>query len=506
MSIQSHRIVRRSLSRHLLILLLITVLVRGWMFVSYPLGGTDDNQAAQRYLIDQLLHGDLLIGNLRYQTGYPLLIAPVLAAARPFGQFDDRIVLLVQIALSAAIPFLIYDILRKRRTPREAFVVALVVLLDPFGWQWAHFWLPEWWIAFCLIAGWWLIEQGLRRHRPVLGTALAGMLLGAAALARLNFAPVIALLGLLLFALSGLTRRTRLLMFASLGVTSLSVIVLYVIAMQYPSTGTATLSCISGISLTESVEDKGLTIAPENGANSARYLDLLNHRAPREILFLSDTYGDWRNPEAWASPEEQAAFQRQDFEGGYPVSAYTLAYYLGPCAVDGLLRGVYLETVRAQPLAMAAGILRQAVAVLTQTPIDQSVVAATQGLPTFNSLTFESGGKLGFQRAIDGYYTGQWVWTPGIWLFSTLFPLINLLKWLTLPALVWAWRSREWFYRVAALLLLAWAFTISTVDQPEPRIYSALYPLTPILIGGMIAAALRWWAVRRADRTTESAA
>ncbi len=400
MSDPSHRIVRRSVSRsasrHLLILLLITVLVRGWMFVSYPLGGTDDNQAAQRYLIDQLLHGNLLIGNLRYQTGYPLVIAPVVAAARPFGQFDDRLVLLVQVALSAAIPFLIYDILRRRRSPREAFVVALVVLLDPFGLQFAHFWLPEWWIAFCLIAGLWLIEQGLRRNHPVLWTALAGLLLGIAALARLNFAPVIALLGVCFFALTNLARRTRLLMFAALGVVSLSLIALYTVVIQYPSTGTTTLSCISGISLTESVEGKGLTIAAENGANSARYLDLLNHRAPREILFLSDTYSDWRNPEAWASPEEQAAFQSQDFEGGYPVSAYTLAYYFGPCAVDGLLRGVYMETVRAQPLAMIAGVLRETVDVLTQTPIDQSVVAATLALPSYELADLCAGRQIGF--------------------------------------------------------------------------------------------------------------
>ena len=72
---------RRAVRRHLLILLLLTVLVRGWLFVSYPLGGTDDNQAAQVYLIDQLLHGNLLIGNLRYQTGYPLVIASVVAVA-----------------------------------------------------------------------------------------------------------------------------------------------------------------------------------------------------------------------------------------------------------------------------------------------------------------------------------------------------------------------------------------------------------------------------------------
>src|SRR5262249_26007326 len=142
--------------RHLLILLVLTVLIQGWLMISYPLGGTDDNQAAQRYLINELLHGNLLIGNLRYQTGYPFLITPIVALAHPFGQFDDRIILLVQVGLSATIPFLVYDILRKRRSPREALIVALFVLLDPFGLQWAHFYLPEWLIAFCLILAFWL--------------------------------------------------------------------------------------------------------------------------------------------------------------------------------------------------------------------------------------------------------------------------------------------------------------------------------------------------------------
>ena len=58
--------------RHLLILLMLTLLVRGWLMISYPIGGTDDNQAAQRSLISQVQSGNFLIGNFRYQTGYPL--------------------------------------------------------------------------------------------------------------------------------------------------------------------------------------------------------------------------------------------------------------------------------------------------------------------------------------------------------------------------------------------------------------------------------------------------
>ncbi|MCY4022455.1 MAG: hypothetical protein OXF32_03315 [Anaerolineaceae bacterium] len=51
---------------HFRLLLLLTLLVRGGMYLAYPLpSGGDDNQAYQRYLIDKLHEGDLLIGNIR---------------------------------------------------------------------------------------------------------------------------------------------------------------------------------------------------------------------------------------------------------------------------------------------------------------------------------------------------------------------------------------------------------------------------------------------------------
>ena len=44
--------------RHLLVLLVITLLVRGAMMISYPLSGRDDNQSAQNYLIGEVLRGN----------------------------------------------------------------------------------------------------------------------------------------------------------------------------------------------------------------------------------------------------------------------------------------------------------------------------------------------------------------------------------------------------------------------------------------------------------------
>ena len=476
--------------RHLIILLVITVLVRGWMMVSYPLSGTDDNQAAQTYLINQVLQGNLLIGNLRYQTGYPFAIAPVFAIARPFGQFDDRIILLVQVALSATIPFMVYDILRKRRTPREALIVALFVLLDPFGWQWAHFYLPEWLIAFCLVFALWLLERGRWSLRV---TALVGVILGLSCIMRWNMIPLVGLLGLLFFALRSYSLRRRALLFITLGVTSAGVVALYLALIQYPSTGTFRPSCISGISLFEDVTGKGLQVEASNGAQSAHLVDLLAHPAPQNITFLSDTYWRWQKPDAWGTPEEQAQFLNGIPSGGYPMSIYTLSYYLGPCPVDDLLRSVYFETIASDPVRWTAETLRYSADVLMQMPIGSGSLYTTLDLPTTNSLTFTGNSTLGFQKAAGGYYTGQWVWKPGIALFSAIFPVINLLKLLIFPALIWVFFSRDWLYGAVALLLLAAALSLSIVDAPEARIYAAVYPLWPILIGGMVAALLRRW-------------
>ncbi len=476
--------------RHCFILLILTVIVRGGMMVSYPLGGAgDDNQTAQIYLIDELLNGNFQIGNLRYQTGYPFMIAPVVALARLVERFDDRLVLLFQSGVSALIPFLIYDIVRRtansRHAETSALIVALVVLLDPFGLQWAHFWLPEWGIAFWLVVDLWVI---IRSGASLRACAGAGLAIGIACLMRLNMLPVAAALGLLLLAFSASSlrlRAQRLIVFvAACG----GIVALYLLLIQYPSTGTLRPSCISGISLLESLDAKGVPVAAANGANSARYLDLLTYRPTHEVLFLSDTYPRWREPDAWATAEEQRSFLNRMGNTDFATSSYTLIYYLGACAVDDLLRGVYFEGIAANPLPWVNGTLNFTMKVLTQTPVAPGKLFTDQSLPAAASLTYRPGGILGFRQAEGFFYTGQWVWTPGISLFSALYPLLNLSKWLTLPALVWALCSRKWFYITTSLLLLAAAVSISMVDYPETRIYAATYPLWTILIGGMAAA------------------
>jgi hypothetical protein len=479
---------------HLLILLLITVLVRGVMMISYPLSGTDDNQAGQNYLIDQLLDGNLLIGNLRFQTGYPFLIAPVVAFAQHFGRFDDRILLLVQSAISATIPFMVYDILRKQRAThsqqaeREAFIVALLILLMPFGWQWAHFYLPEWLIAFCLIFALWLL---LRNQWSLRAAAGGGLVLGLASLMRVNVIPIIALLCVSALTLTAYSLRHRIALFLIIAGTSGALFFLYIVLIQVPSTGSTRISCTGGINLVYSNSIKGLPVRAENGANSAHYLDLLSMDVPQEITFFADSYDRWKNPGIWATPEEEQAFLDPNSPHPFSGTDYTLLYYTGLCNTDDLLRAVFFETLMSDPLRWISETLRFTLHTLVQVPLEVGIVSPPQALPEYKAISFDSGGILGFTHARGGYYTGQWVWQPGIWLYTALFPVGSIITWLIIPALIWALWSRHWFYVTLALMLIATALSLSAVSGAEPRVYAAVYPLWSILIGGMSAALLR---------------
>ncbi len=491
--------------KHMLILLLVTLLARGVLFVSYPFGSLnyDDDQSALRAQIAQLNEGNLLIGNLRYHTGYPLFIAPVAALSQGFGRLDERVLLLVQVVLSASIPFLVYDILRVRRTPREALVVALLLALDPFGMQWAHFILPNWMIAFCFVAALWLIHRGLQAEkRALLWVALAGVLLGWAALARLNLAPVVAVFGAAFFLLPGMSRWQQIRYFATLGISSVAVLLLYVILIHYPSTGTWSLSCYTGTNLLVSVYVKGFNLLAENGAATQEYLNWLTHQPPREVIFTSGIHPRWAEPGSWATAEEYAAFINQP--GGTPEQTVTtvfpaqLFYYLGPCTTDQLLLEVHHEAVRTQPLRWLASIPADVLSMLVQpvTPIYDPLY-----LPRYEQIDFTGESRLGFREVEGEYYNGHTVWEPGIWFYSQVFNLWNGFKWLTPLALVWAFFSREWLYKASAIVLLAFLVLLSVFGNPLPRLYAPLYPLTPLLIGAFLSFLGRYGHQRRSGNT-----
>jgi hypothetical protein len=486
--------------RHLLILLLVTLVTRGGLYISYPLGAPvgDDDQSAHRHQISQVVGGNLLIGNLRYHTGYPLVIAPAAAVSELAGRLDERLILLAQVGLSSLIPFLIYDILRQRRSPGEALVVALVVALDPFGLQWAHFYLPNWLIALCFVLGLWFIHQGLlHRQRLLIWVALAGVTLGIGALARLNVAPVIAVLGLAFFLLRDVTRAQQLRMFITLGASSTVVLLLYLLAIHYPSTGTMSFSCYTGTNMLVSVYLKDFDLTPDNGPATRHYLQLLTLKPPREIIFTSDIYPRWSEPESWATPEEYAAFINQPY--GVPASEVTsvfpaqLYYYLGPCETDQILLAVHNEAVKAQPLRWLVSIPVDVLNMLVQRQSPDNIFIDPMYLPRYERIRFEGEKTLGFLRAYGDYYNGHIVWAPGIRLYSHMFNIWNLFKWLAPLAVVWALLSRDWFYRVSALLLLSFLVLLSVFGNPAARLYAPMYPLTPLLIGGLAVFLARKW-------------
>ena len=306
------------MKKHLLILLVLTVLIRGVMFISYPLGGHDEAQGFYRYNIAKILAGDLQIGNLRYGSGFPLFIAPVSALGDRFGRFDDRIELLFQVALSSLIPFLLYDILRSRHSPRAAFVIALLSLIEPFSLQWAHFHSPVWLVALCLVLALWLLHHAEQRRswRLVL---LAGLVSGFGILGRWNYAPVAVGLGCLLLFVEqdGLQRRLRQIML--FGVSAIVLVLLVHITVQVPATGVWNFSCISAINLMETVQNAGLALHEDNGPSSKRLLHLsslgplLQHETPSgDYPFgFSAIYPLWQTPGTWATEAERADFIRQ---------------------------------------------------------------------------------------------------------------------------------------------------------------------------------------------------
>jgi len=156
------------MKKHLIILLTVTLLTRGTIFLSYAPGSsaaTADDEAFTHYMIDQMAHGNFLIGNLRYNSGFALVMAPLVSLTRLFGTLQARFIVLVQTILSGLIPFLIYDLVRKRRTPTEALIVALVTALDPLGLEWANLFLPVWLVALCIVLALWLICRAFSSTR-----------------------------------------------------------------------------------------------------------------------------------------------------------------------------------------------------------------------------------------------------------------------------------------------------------------------------------------------------
>lgn len=480
--------------RHWLILIVATLLVRGALYFSYPLpvAGRDDNQAAQTFLMEELRAGNLLIGNVRYNTGYPLMMWPFHSLTRQLGPNHDRFFLLIQLTAASAIPFLVYDMMRRRFDARTAIITALTVLLDPFGLQWAHVYLPIWLIALLTVFALWITERAwsTSQRRRLALVALASVALGLATLARLNFAPVVAVFSLSVLLWRHIPRAERLRLLGLVGVIAGGILGAYTLFIHLPSTGTTQLNCISGMNLLQSATDKRIPVLASNGPHSAHYARLVALPTDKDLSSYAYTLQYWRNPGSWFSQAEVEAYLNQplgEAPDEIPVVWHALApnWFLGPCENNALQIKVFLEAIAVQPLELAAGSLRSTFMMLLQLPPEDGF--PNMYLDSLKNIEFHDQGALGFRRAHSPLYKGNLVWRPGIAVFSALFAPLNLLKLLTPVALAAALWRRDWLLATVALLLLAGLLVISVATNIEPRYYAALAPLYTILIGWFLA-------------------
>lgn len=485
---------------HLIIITILTFAIRGFMYISYPIPlQFDDNQSAQQYLIDEIRSGNLLVGNLRYNTGYAFVAAPFDALSDLAGdRLNDRVFLLIQIILSALIPYLVYDIMCHRFSANLALLTAILLIIDPFGLQWSHFILPPWWITFCFTSAFWLLDKAHRKRKyGLLYISLAAIFMGIAVLARLNIAPAVAILGSSILFWFHLELRKRLQFFILFGALSAGILLAYLLTIHYQSTGTLRPSCIGQQTRMKSVTYGGIPIVASNGKATQEYLQLLTYQADRELSFHADSYPLWRIPDTWVSEIEYEAFAAHQPPVVLPQEttighSSVLYYYLGPCETDDILGRVNDEAMLAYPLRYAMGFLRMVVNILIQNP--HGIPVDNQYLPESNMLEFEPI-RLGFSRAtgVDNVlYTGQIVWQPGIRIYSTIFPLLNNIKYLSLAGLLWAIWRREWFITSLAFVLLGVTCIIAIFAQPEPRYYAVFYSAYPILIAFLIFDLSHW--------------
>ena len=484
---------RNPTRRHLKLLLVAIVLAQTVMFISYPLGTglRDDNESAQKFLISEYAAGNFLVGNVRYNTGYALVMAPLRSVTNLAGRLSDRALLLLQVTAYSALPLLAYDMLRRRFHPRPALISALLTLIDPFGLQWAHFQLPGWLIALALVAALWLAQLAwdARPGRRLALIALAACFLGFMSFARFNVAPLVALYGFSFFLWRHISLRQRAALFGAVGLISGGILALYVALIHLPSTGTLSLSCTAGATLLASAEEKGFALRASNGPHSRRYAELLTLPSRRRLDFHAARYPLWRQPGPWVSQAEAAAFLAQpigepneEIQIVFPAALY---WHLGPCAADAILYDVYIETVSSDPPKLIAAIGRGLLSMLIQDPGAASF--PLQYLDAPEQIRWTGEGWLGLEAAESDRYNGQRIWGPGVALYSFLFQPLNLIKLLSPLALIWALWRRDWLLLTVALTLLLGLLLIAAAASIEPRYYAMLAPHYMILIGCFLA-------------------
>ena len=484
--------------RDLALLLVLTLVIQSVMYLSYPLpdGRMDDNLAAQSFMIDELLNGNHLIGNVRYNSGYAYMISPLRALTRTLGRLDDRAFLLAQLVAYSAIPFLVYDMLRRRFDARTGLIAALVVLLDPFGLQWAHFLLPEWLIALAAIVAFWLAQlawaAGSRRR--LLLVALAAGILGLMIIARLNFAPAVAVYGCGFLFWRHIPWRQRLALFGLVACISAGILGAYTLLIQVPSTGGSRLSCTSGTTLLSAALVEDVPLLASNGPASARYAELLTLRDTPGATIGPGRYAYWRIPGPWVDQAAREAFFAQPIGAAQETIAIAfpldLFSYMGPCPLNDLLSDVALEAYSRQLGKFALQTLRDVANMALA--LDSQLVFPLQYLDRPHEIDFDGEGAFGIYRAYSDHYSGHRVWKPGIVLYSQLFPALNLIKLLTPVAMAAALWKRDWLLITVAALQVTSLVAIAAAATNEPRYFAMVAPLGVMLVGWLLAQVWQW--------------
>lgn len=472
--------------------------------ISYPLGNSvyNDNQAGQVYLMNEFVSGNFMVGNVRYNPGYALVLAPFKSLTDSLGSLAPRALLLIHLLAYSTIPFMAYDIMRRRFTPLAGLITGVVVLIDPFGLQWAHFQLPGWLIAVITVWALWMAQLAwdtTRTRRRIALIMAASVGLGVMTFARFNFAPLVGLYGVSFFLWRHIPLRQRFGLFVMVGVISVGILGGYILGVHIPSTGTTTLSCITGNNLATGLLEKEIPMRASNGAKSEHYANMLTLKADRTTDFYEYTYPLWQNPHSWVSEAELAAFLAQPF--GTPKEEITtvfpaeLYWYLGPCDADAMLYDIYFEAIAREPVKWVGEILKSTLYMLIQHPTETSF--HHMYVDRVEDITWNGDGTLGFYEADSNMYNGHLVWQPGVWLYTMLFTPLNLIKLLTPFAVVWAFWKRDWFTMTVATLLMVGLLLIASAARMEPRYYAMLSPLFTILIGGFLAQLVEWRQMRK---------
>ena len=333
--------------------------------------------------------------------------------------------------------------------------------------------------------------------------AMAALGLGWMTLARVNFAPAVAVFGLSFLLWRHIPLRHRLAQVALAGMISAGLLAGYILLIQIPSTGTRTLSCVAGQNLVFGSSLKEIPLRASNGPQSSYYAGLLTLESVRQSRNPVPPYAFWRRPGPWVSEVEQTSFIAQpigvlqeEIRIHFPMVLY---WHMGICRTDALLYGISVEAISRHFDIIVLETVKAVGDMVILHPSELSLSPLFLEQP--QRISWKGDGIFGFYRAESKAYNGHRIWRPGVIVYSALFPLLNMAKLLTPFAMLAAYWRRDWLLVTIATLMLVSLTAIAVATVPDPLHIAMLAPLYSILIGWFLAQLLeRILASRAAQR------